>query len=158
MSKQNEKGGARTEQLTSTRPYLIRAIYQWALDNALTPYLVVNTEHEQVSVPRAYAKDGQMALNIHPQAIRQLELGDTFVTCSARFAGRACELFIPVVAVWAIYAKENGEGMVFHAPSMASLSPTPPASVRSREDKRPKRAGSTRTSSKTPSARLRLIE
>ena len=81
--------------VTSTKPYLMRAIYDWALDNGLTPQILVNAVHESVVVPREHVKDGQIVLNIHPQSVRNISLGNDYVMCSARFSGRAFELTVP---------------------------------------------------------------
>ena len=97
----------------STKPYLIRAVYEWAMDNGFTPQILVNTEHEQVVVPVQYVKEDRIVLNIHPKSVNYLEMGNDFLMCSARFSGRAFELTVPVFSVMAIYAKENGQGIVF---------------------------------------------
>ncbi len=105
--------------MTPQKPYLIRAIYEWLVDNQTTPYLLVNTLHERCQVPREYIRDNRIVLNIAPDAVHKLTLDNEWISFSARFAGKAMDLFIPVVAVQAIYAKENNEGMFFpddHAP------------------------------------------
>jgi len=99
--------------MTSNRPYLIRAIYQWLLDNDTTPQLLVATDRRGVAVPPQYIKDGQILLNLGPSAIRGLDLGNDFITFSARFGGRAMNVRVPVEAVLALYARENGQGMLF---------------------------------------------
>ena len=99
--------------MTSRRPYLIRAFNDWILDNGLTPYLSVNAEYSGVEVPRDYVVDGQIVLNISPSSVRNLELGLEYVLFDARFSGRSYQIVIPVKAVLAIYARENGEGMAF---------------------------------------------
>ncbi|OGS92232.1 MAG: ClpXP protease specificity-enhancing factor [Gallionellales bacterium GWA2_60_18] len=96
----------------STRPYLIRAIYEWCVDSGLTPYLAVRVD-EQTEVPQAYVKDGEIVLNIGAGAVRDLELGNEFITCGGRFGGAPFDLLVPVVAVIGIFAKENGQGLVF---------------------------------------------
>jgi len=101
--------------MTSTRPYLIRAIHQWACDNSLTPHLVVDATHPDVHVPLEHVRDGQIVLNVHPQAVHTLELGDEWILFSARFAGAARQVQFPVAAVQAIYARENGQGIFFPA-------------------------------------------
>lgn len=98
---------------TSRRPYLIRAIYEWALDNSLTPHIVVSSEAEGVEVPRQYVQDGKITLNISGQAARGLKIGDDHITFSARFAGQPWQVSVPVGAVLAVYARESGEGIVF---------------------------------------------
>lgn len=96
----------------STRPYLIRAIYEWCVDSALTPYLAVRV-NEQTEVPTAYVKDGEIVLNLSSSAVRNLEMGNEMITCSGRFGGSSFNLIVPVVAVIGIFAKETGQGLVF---------------------------------------------
>ena len=98
--------------LKSTHPYLLRAIYDWALDNGYTPHLLVEVEDEKTQVPRELVEDGRLILNIAPRAVRGLEIGEEFVSFNARFGGVARDIFVPVTAVRAIYAKENGRGIV----------------------------------------------
>ena len=99
--------------MTSTRPYLIRAIHEWLLDNDLTPHLLVDVTVEGVDVPVEYSKDGRIALNISPGATEALTMDNTGIGFRARFGGVATEVYLPVGAVRAIYARENGRGMVF---------------------------------------------
>ncbi len=97
---------------TSTRPYLIRALYEWCTDNGLTPYVAVQVD-DTVQVPREYVKDGEVVLNVSFDATSALKLGNDMITFSARFAGKPREIMIPVERVIAIYARENGQGMAF---------------------------------------------
>lgn len=97
---------------TSTRPYLIRALYEWCTDNGLTPYVAVQVD-DTVQVPREYVKDGEIVLNVSFDATSSLKLGNDMIEFSARFAGKAREIMIPVERVIAIYARENGQGMAF---------------------------------------------
>lgn len=99
--------------MISSRPYLIRAIYDWIVDNNLTPYLLVNAEAANVTVPEQYVQDGRIILNIGPQAVRGLELTNDWVMFSARFGGVSMQVSVPPQAVLAVYTKENGRGMVF---------------------------------------------
>lgn len=99
--------------MTSMKPYLIRAMYEWMADNYLTPHLVVDTEEEGVEVPEAYIRDGKIVLNIAMDAVRNLELGNEWISFSARFSGRSMMIHIPIKAVQVIYAKENGQGLPF---------------------------------------------
>ena len=99
--------------MTSTRPYLIRAIYEWIEDNNLTPHILVNTEAPGVKVPKQHIHDGQIVLNLNATAVRDLRLGNEWIEFNARFGGVARTLQIPVAAVLAIYARENGQGMAF---------------------------------------------
>ena len=100
----------------STRPYLIRALYEWCTDNGLTPYVAVAVD-DSVQVPREYVKNGEIVLNISFDATSALKLGNEFLEFKARFAGVAREICVPVQRVIAIYARENGQGMAFPAPS-----------------------------------------
>lgn len=99
--------------MTSSKPYLLRALYDWILDNNLTPYLMVNAEAEDVMVPVEYVEEGRIILNISPGATHELLLGNTEITFNARFAGSPMNIYIPMNAVMAIYARENGQGMMF---------------------------------------------
>ncbi len=101
-------------ELTPTRPYLIRAFYDWIVDNDLTPYILVDALYQGVQVPQEFISDGKIVLNLTPSAISNLELGNEWISFSARFAGKSMDIFIPVLSVTAIYAQENGRGMVFH--------------------------------------------
>ena len=97
---------------TSTRPYLIRALYEWCTDNGFTPYVAVLVD-DTVQVPREYVKNGEIVLNISYDATSSLKLGNEFIEFKARFAGTAREIMVPVNRVIAIYARENGQGMAF---------------------------------------------
>lgn len=108
--------------MSSQKPYLIRAIYEWLLDNDLTPYLLVNTLVEGVKVPEAYIDDNKIVLNIAPDAIQHFHADNHWVSFSARFSGKAMELFIPIDAIQGIYGKENNQGMFF-----TDDDPTPPS-------------------------------
>lgn len=96
----------------STRPYLIRAIYEWCVDSGLTPYLAVRVDAQTV-VPPAHVKDGQIVLNLSSDAVRNLEMGNEMITCSGRFGGTSFDLLVPVESVIGIFAKENGQGLMF---------------------------------------------
>lgn len=100
------------QTMTSTKPYLIRAIHEWCSDQGLTPYIVVIVRG-QMQVPMEYVKNGEIVLNASYNATRNLTLGNDFITFSARFNGVSREVVIPVGAVVSIFAKENGEGMGF---------------------------------------------
>jgi len=99
--------------MTSSRPYLIRAIYQWITDNGMTPHLLVDVSVDGVQVPAEHVQNGKIILNIAPMAISELILGDSDISFSARFSGKSQGLFVPIDAVLAVYAKENGQGMMF---------------------------------------------
>lgn len=107
----------------STRPYLIRAIYEWCVDSGLTPYLAVRVD-DQTEVPHAYVKEGEIVLNISAGAVRNLELGNEFITCNGRFGGTPFNIMVPVTAVIGIFAKENGQGLVFQGGDPQQPPPT----------------------------------
>lgn len=102
-------------QMSPRRPFILRAFYEWLLDNDLTPYLVVDVTLPGVQVPMEHARDGQIILNIAPQAVGNLELGNDEIHFNARFSGTPRKLIIPLYAVLAIYARENGAGTLFEA-------------------------------------------
>jgi stringent starvation protein B len=99
--------------MTSSKPYLIRSLYDWIVDNQLTPYLLVNAEAKGVQVPQEHVMDGRIVLNISPSACRGLLLENDRIVFTARFSGQATQICITPGAVLAIYAKENGRGMEF---------------------------------------------
>ena len=99
--------------MTPRRPYLVRAIYQWVLDNGLTPHVLVAADDDGVEVPREHVRDGQIVLNVAPSATKDLIIGDDIVQFTARFGGVARRLSFPTSSVIALYARENGQGMVF---------------------------------------------
>ncbi len=93
--------------------YLIQAVYDWTLDNGFTPHVLVDATEEGVRVPGQYVQEGRIVLNIHPRSVRDYELGDDWLHVSARFSGREFRVEVPLPAIRAIYAKENGQGMSF---------------------------------------------
>lgn len=99
--------------MTPSRPYLIRALYEWILDNGMTPYLLVDVAHEGVVVPTQYVENGRIVLNVNPSAVQNLQMGNELVELDARFSGQPMHVSVPVMSVLAIYARENGKGMVF---------------------------------------------
>jgi len=99
--------------MSPNRPYLLRAFYEWLNDNDMTPHLVVNADIPGVQVPNEHVKDGQIVLNIAPGAIGSIEMSNERVLFSARFGGKPFQLNIPMAAVVAIYARENGAGTMF---------------------------------------------
>ena len=103
-------------QVPSTRPYLIRALFEWCMDAGFTPYLAVQAD-EGVQVPREFVKNGEIVLNISPDATSGLHIGNEWVEFKARFNGVARDILVPVGHVLAIYARENGQGMAFPAPA-----------------------------------------
>jgi stringent starvation protein B len=109
---------------TSTRPYLIRALYEWCTDNGFTPYVAVSVD-DSVQVPREYVKNNEIVLNISFDATSSLKLGNDFIEFKARFAGSAREIMVPISHVIAIYARENGQGMAFPMAAPAAAGPVP---------------------------------
>lgn len=121
----------------SRRPYLIRAVYDWATDNGYTPHLLIAADAENVVVPREYVKEGRITLNISPMAVQNLDLKRDPIRFFARFSGQPFEVQVPSGAVLAIFARENGDGFVFGevepnepAPLSDDNKPTPPPSGR----------------------------
>ncbi|HWU83817.1 MAG TPA: ClpXP protease specificity-enhancing factor [Rhodocyclaceae bacterium] len=102
----------------STKPYLLRAIWQWCIDQGQTPYIVVAVD-EHTQVPAGYVKDGQIVLNVGLEATNQLDLGNEFIAFQARFGGVAQQIFVPVERVAAIYSRESNEGMGFEVTETA---------------------------------------
>ncbi|CFQ43920.1 MULTISPECIES: ClpXP protease specificity-enhancing factor [Yersinia] len=99
--------------MSPRRPYLLRAFYEWLIDNQLTPHLVVDVTRPGVSVPMEFARDGQIVLNVAPRAVGNLELGNDGVSFNARFGGVPRQVIVPMAAIVAIYARENGSGTMF---------------------------------------------
>lgn len=115
-------------KMTPNRPYLLRALYEWIVENNCTPHLVVFAGAEGVAVPQQHVnKDGQITLNIAPSAVKELFIANEAVSFNARFSGVVNHIFIPCGAVLGIYARENGEGMMFEF-EVTSTPPTPPNS------------------------------
>ena len=112
-----------TDDTPSTRPYLIRALYEWCLDAGFTPFLAVSVDHT-VQVPQEFVKNNEIVLNISPDATSQLQIGNQWVEFKARFNGAVREIMVPIERVQAIYARENGQGMAFPAaPAQSSNAP-----------------------------------
>lgn len=114
----------------STKPYLIRAIYDWCSDSALTPYLAVKV-NEQTRVPNAYVKDGEIVINLSMDAVRNLHIGNDEITCGGRFGGVSHGLVVPIAAVIGIFAKETGQGLVFQGNDSIPTLPTDSGSAAS---------------------------
>lgn len=99
--------------MTTHRPYLVRALNEWILDNNCTPYILVNAFEKGVEVPQSYVKDGQIVLNISPIAVQALVITNDGIEFNGRFGGIPTHVYVPTAAVLGIYAKENGQGMIF---------------------------------------------
>lgn len=109
--------------MSSSRPYIVRALYEWIIENDCTPYILVNAFADDVEVPQEHVKDGQIILNISPSAVQSLFIRSEAIEFDGRFAGIPKRVYVPISAVMGIYAKENGQGMIFDPD--ANL-PTPP--------------------------------
>ena len=116
-------------EATSTRPYLVRALYEWCTDNGFTPYVAVLVD-DSVQVPREFVKNNEIVLNISFDATSSLQLGNDFIEFKARFAGSAREIMVPMTHVMAIYARENGQGMSFPMLSVGGA----PAALRTADE------------------------
>lgn len=99
--------------MTPSKPYFVRAVYDWVIDNDCTPFVAVNANMPSVDVPREHVEDGQITLNLAPSAITHLHMDNHLIQFSARFGGVARNISVPIGAVLGIYAKENGQGMAF---------------------------------------------
>jgi stringent starvation protein B len=121
----------------STKPYLIRAIYDWCSDCGLTPYLAVKVDGN-THVPMAYVKDGEIVLNLSGAAVRGLQMGNLEITCSGRFGGVPFDLIVPVAAVIGIFAKETGQGLVFQAEESLPIGVEPPTEPEPPQPNKPK--------------------
>ncbi|WP_175781022.1 ClpXP protease specificity-enhancing factor [Burkholderia anthina] len=105
-------------QEISTKPYLLRALYEWCTDNGYTPHIAVRVDNS-TRVPRQFVRDGEIVLNISFEATSQLQMGNEWIEFTARFSGKAHKIEIPVANVLAIYARENGQGMAFQVDTVA---------------------------------------
>jgi len=123
--------------MTPCRPYLLRALYEWIVDNELTPYVLVNAYGEGVSVPQEYVEGGRIVLNVSPKAVKALKLENHAVTFTARFGGIVKEIHVPIGQVLAIYTKENGRGMEF----IEEPEDEPPPEITKEPPKRPPKKG-----------------
>ena len=111
--------------MTSLKPYLIRSIYEWIIDNNLTPHLLVDANNTDAVLPEGFIEDGKIVLNIRPEAIQGLSLGNEEIHFHARFGGKSMHIMTPIAAVMAIYAKENGKGMIFEQDDIEDDEPPP---------------------------------
>ncbi|MBK1722406.1 ClpXP protease specificity-enhancing factor [Thiocystis violacea] len=111
------------DSMTSSKPYLIRAIYDWILDNQMTPHLVVDAAFPGALVPMEFVDDGRIVLNISPSAVKGLVIGNDWIQFNARFSGSAREVMVPSEAAIGIFTRENGQGMVFPEPRYPDVEP-----------------------------------
>ncbi|MFK7975394.1 MAG: ClpXP protease specificity-enhancing factor [Halioglobus sp.] len=112
--------------MNTSRPYIMRALYEWIVDNECTPYVLVDASMDQVVVPQQYVKDNQIVLNISPDAVVDLSITNHAVAFNGRFGGVAADVYVPIAAVVGIYARENGQGMVFDPEESATPPEDPP--------------------------------
>ena len=134
-----------------TKPYLLRALYEWCVDNGYTPHLAVRVD-SRTQVPNEYVKNGEITLNVSPNAVHKLQMGNELIEFSARFGGVARQISLPVTNVYALYARETGHGMTFDIdgakPSVQSRAesentqpPKPPAALPAPSTPEPKKPG-----------------
>lgn len=114
--------------MTPSRPYLVRALHEWILNNDCTPYVMVDASMPGVAVPEDFVKEGRIVLNISPSAVRGLAIEDVGLSFTARFGGVPMSIYVPAMAIMGIYTKENGEGMFFgNEPGIPGPDDTPPS-------------------------------
>lgn len=111
--------------MSSSRPYIVRALYDWIIENDCTPYILVNAFADDVEVPQEHVKDGQIILNISPSAVQSLFIRSEAIDFDGRFAGIPKRVYVPIAAVMGIYAKENGQGMIFDSEANMPKPPSP---------------------------------
>ena len=122
--------------MTSNRAYLVRALYEWILDNDMTPHLLVDAEAQDGQIPEQFVEDGRIVLNVSPSAVQHLEMGNEWILFDARFGGAPYQISLPLPSVLAIYARENGRGMIFPDEEMvANRQPDTTASTETPNDK-----------------------
>lgn len=112
--------------MSPLRPYLVRSFYEWITDNLLTPFIIVNAESEGVDVPEEHVENGKIILNIAPQAVQNLKITNQILEFDASFSGHLHHIYMPIKAIEAIYAKENGRGMAFNKEDEEEGSAAPP--------------------------------
>ncbi|MDX2464640.1 MAG: ClpXP protease specificity-enhancing factor [Porticoccus sp.] len=142
--------------MTSNKPYLIRAFYDWIVDNQYTPYMSVDAYYPGVEVPQDYVNDGQIVLNLVPRAITELVMNNEQVSFSTRFGGVPSDIRLPIQSIMGIYARENGQGMMFQSEDNSGPEPSGPSPVKSvsTADKSPSKGNSSGETSKKPSLRV----
>ncbi len=147
--------------MTSHRPYLLRALWEWIADNGMTPHLLVDATQSGVRVPSHTVKDGKVVLNIADRAVSRLEIGNDFVTFSARFAGVSHPVSVPVPAILAIYARETGQGMALPEDMAPSSGQANASSMQSAASSEPEEDGGTPGDDTPPprrGAHLRIVK
>ena len=141
--------------MTSTKPYLMRAIFEWAEDNGFTPQVLVNAEGEGVEVPVAYVVDGQIVLNIASSAVKLHVMDNECLSFSARFSGVEQDIFLPIESILAIFARENSQGIFFEEVDEDDLDPDPSplAKAKAKQNAEP-----TKLKTKRSSSHLKIIK
>lgn len=146
--------------MRSNRPYLLRAFYDWIVDNDCTPYIVVNAHYPGVEVPQDFVTDGQIVLNIAPRAVSSFEMNNDHLQLSTRFSGMPIDIYLPVGAVMGIYTQENGQGMVFEPEDPEDEPPEPPKGPQaiSADPQKPSKKSSTKPSKGKAKPSLRVVK
>ena len=126
----------------SNRPYLLKAFFDWIVDNRCTPYIIIDAYHEGVEVPQEFVKDGQIVLNIAPRAVSDFVINDVAVEFSTRFNGMPINLYLPTLSIIGIYAQENGKGMMFEHEEGVEPPPRPPKIVKGNSSSTPDKTAS----------------
>ncbi len=152
--------------MRSNRPYILRAFFDWIVDNDCTPYVVIDAHYPGVEVPQNYVTDGQIVLNIAPRAVTNFTLDLELLAFSTRFGGVPIEIRVPVLAIVGIYSHENGQGTVFEPENPELAPPSPPSGpkvVKSQSPAQPKNKGPNDKGSKSkdpkkPKPSLRVIK
>ena len=141
--------------MTPSKPYVVRAIYDWIVDNNCTPHVLIDAATEGVVVPEDYVTDGQIVLNVSPTAVVSLHLGNDAVSFSGRFGGVPLNVFLPLDSILGIYARENGQGMVFHPEKDTDPDPQGPGPSKPKAVKEGK---AVKPSDKTVKPSLRVVK
>ena len=146
--------------MRSNRPYLLKALYDWIVDNDCTPYIAVNAHYPGVEVPQDFVTDGQIVLNIAPRAVSSFEMTNDHLQLSTRFSGMPIDIYLPVGAVMGIYTQENGQGMVFEPEDPEDSPPEPPKGPQaiSTDRQKPSKKSSTKPSKGKAKPSLRVVK
>lgn len=138
--------------MTPSRPYLLRALYDWILDNKMTPHVVINADYKDVIVPREHVENGQIILSIAPESVHGLEMKNNYIAFAARFGGISRDIYLPIMSVTAIYSEENRKGMVF---AEESYDESTPVSTKSKTGDAGK--GASKTKGKAGRPKLKIV-
>ena len=140
--------------MSSSRPHIVRALYDWIIENGCTPYILVNAFADDVEVPQEHVKDGQIILNISPSAVQSLFIRSEAIDFDGRFAGIPKRVYVPTSAVMGIYAKENGQGMIFDPEANLPNPPIPTGT----DDAPERRKSDSKSSSLVKKPSLRVVK